>query len=517
MSRIAAVLLAGAAALFACAAPRPPPPAQPQKASATDQVHRGAPPGPGPLAAPDRSRPPALGPAPEVRLPAQRHLELSNGLRVRLVEHHQLPIVALHLVVDAGSARDPDRLPGLASFTAAMLTEGTRTRSAIRISDEVGFLGATLDAGTGPDAAFLSGASLARHLPALLQVFADVAMNPAFPPADLERVRDQRRVTLLQQRDQPPIVAAKAFTTAFWGAHPYGHPVIGTEAALEATRRADLARFHDRFWRPANAELVVVGDVAEDQLRPLLERSLGAWKPGARAPAIPTRAPAAPHRTVLVEKPDAPQAFVLMGMPGLDRGSADFLAASVMFEVLGGGTSSRLFRHLREEKGYTYGMGAGADARRAGGASVVRGSVKADVTGAALGALLGEVARLRREDVPAGELEDAKEGIIRSLPADFATVGGIAGRIASLIAFGLPDDYWDTYADAVGKVTAGDVRRTAERYLDPARTTLVLVGAPALVAPQLAGLPLGEVEVRPPPGVPPVRAAPARAAPAAGP
>jgi predicted Zn-dependent peptidase len=444
--------------------------------------------------------PPALGPAPELHLPAQRHFALANGLRVRLVEHHRLPIVALHLVVDAGAARDPGRLQGLASFTASMLTEGTRTRSATRISDEVGFLGASLAAGAGSDAAYLSGSSLAGHLPALLEIFADVAMNPAFRRDDFDRVQDQRRVALLQQRDQPPVVAANAFTMTFWGAHPYGHPVIGTEAALEATRRSDLVGFHDRYWRAANAELVVVGGVTETELRPMLERTLGSWRAGVRAPPLRTGPPAAPHRTVLVDKPDAPQAFVLLGMPGLDRSSPDFVAARVMFEVLGGGTSSRLFRKLREEKGYTYGMGASADARRSGGASVLRGSVKADVTGAALRELLGEIERLRREEVPAPELEDAKNGIVRSLPAEFATVGEIAGRVAELLVYGLPDDYWNRFADEVRAVTAADVLRAAERYLDPSRTTLVLVGAPAVVEPQLAGLPLGKVEVRPPPG-----------------
>jgi zinc protease len=501
-------------ALAAGCARRVPAPAEPQKAAAAAPapVAAAAPAAaaPAPAAGPDRSQPPPLGPAPELRLPEQKHFTLGNGLKVRLVEYRRLPIVALHLVVDSGAARDPGDLPGLAGFTAAMLTEGTRTRSATRISDEVGFLGASISAGAGFDAAFLSGSTLSRHLEKFLDVFADVAMNPAFPKGDFVRVQDQRRVTLLQQRDQPQTVAAKAFTLAYWGSHPYGHFAIGTEASVAKTRPADLARFHARLWRPENAELVVVGDVSEAELRSLLERTFGPWKKGAKAAPLAPRSGAAPHETVLVEKADAPQTVMLLGMPGIARSSPDYFASSVTFEVLGGGMSSRLFRNLREEKGYTYGMGAGSDARRLAGASVVHGSVKADVTGKAIAEVLSEIKKLRDEPVPGEELEDAKNSLVRSLPGEFSSVGGIAGHVAELVVFGLPDDYWNAYADAVRKVTAADVQRIARQYVDPARATLVLVGTPALVAPQLAELPIGKIEVRPPPGGEPSKA-PARA------
>ncbi len=490
MIRTSTLALVLAAAL-GCAGSRPAVTAAPAPAARA----------PADASGPDRSVVPPAGPPPELRLPTQHHFALANGLKVRLVERHMLPLVALHLVVDAGSVHDPAALPGTASFTAAMLTEGTRTRSATQISDEVGFLGASLGAGAGQDAAFLSGSTLSRHLPRLLDLFADVAMNPAFPVKDFARVQDQRKVALLQQRDQPQTVAAKAFTLAFWGtAHPYGHFTMGTEASVARTRPADLARFHARFWSPGNAELVVVGDVTEAEIRPLLEKTLGRWKPGPKVPAVRSGPPAAPHRAVVVEKPDAPQTMVFLGMPGLDRASPDYVAASVAFQVLGGGTSSRLFRHLREEKGYTYGMGAGEDARRLGGVSVVHGSVKTDVTGAALSDLLGELRRLREQPVPPAELEDAKSSLVLSLPATFASVGGIAAQLAELVIHRLPDDYWNGYAEQVRKVTAADVQRIAERYMDPSRATLVLVGAPAAVKPQIDKLPLGAIEVRPPPG-----------------
>jgi predicted Zn-dependent peptidase len=446
--------------------------------------------------APDRTVAPEKGPPPELHVPAQKKFVLSNGLRVRLVEYRRLPIVALNLVVDAGAARDPAASPGLASLTASMLTEGTKTRSATQISDEVGFLGANLGAGASVDSAALSGASLSRHLPRFLEIFADVAMNPAFPKADFERVQDERLVTLLQQRDQPQAVASKAFQPVFWGTHPYGHYSLGTEESVRAMRPAHLAAFHERLWRPANAELVVVGDVSEADLKALLEKSLGAWPAGSAAPALAPAPGASPHSALVLEKADAPQSYLYLGMPGLRRSSDDYVAGTVAFQVLGGGMASRLFRNLREDKGYTYGIYARGDARKLAGASVVVGSVKAEVTGAALKELLGELQRLREEPVPAQELEEAKDSLVLSLPAQFATAGATAGRIADLVVNGLPDDYWNRYAELVRKVTAEDVQRFARQYLDPTRLTLVMVANPETVKAQLAGLPIGPVEVR---------------------
>jgi zinc protease len=502
-------VLALAAALAACSAAR--------QASAPAQpaaVARVAP--PAEAAGPDRAAAPRKGPPPELRLPEQRHFTLANGLKVRLVEYRRLPIVAVDLVAFAGGARDPAAGPGLASFTATMLTEGTKTRTATQISDEAGFLGATIHASAGTDAASLGGSTLSKHLPKFLALFADVATNPAFRKADFERVQDERLVALLQQRDQPQALASRTFAPLFWGKHPYGHYLLGTEQSVKAFRPKDLAAFHERHWRPSNAELVVVGDVSEAELRPLLETTLGSWKRGAAAPPLAAAPPAAPKRTVLLDKADAPQAYLLLGMPGLRRSSDDYVASTVAFQVLGGGMSSRLFRNLREEKGYTYGIYARGDARKLAGVSFIVGSVKADVTGAALSELLKEIERLRNEPVGAEELDEAKSSLVLGLPADFATAGAIAGRLADLTVQGLPDDYWNRYADRVEKVTSEDVQRFAREGLDPSRLTVVVVANPAVVKPQLAGLPIGPLEQKaaPPSARPRPAAAQARPEPA---
>jgi zinc protease len=450
-------------------------------------------------AADPRAEVPKPGPAPALKVPPQRHFQLSNGLKVRLVEYHKLPIVALHLVVDAGALHDPAEKPGIASFTASMMTEGTKRRSATTISDDLGFLGASLAAGAGFDSASLSGSVLASRLDGLLDIFGDVLMHPTFPQADFARVQDSRLVSLIQQRDVPGAVASKAFAKLYWGDHPYGHWLLGTEASVKATRRKDLARYHAARWRPAASELVVVGDVTEADLRAKLEKAVGPWKGAAPPAAKAAVAKPGKLQTVLIEKPNAPQAFVMMGMPGFQRSSSDYVPAEVGFQILGGGTASRLFRNLREKEGYTYGIYARAEARKLGGTSFIVGSVKSDVTGPATKALLQEIADLREQPVPEPELDVARNALLLSLPGDFETAAGIASKLAEEVIYALSDDYWDAYAAQVAKVTAEDVRRIAQSYLDPTKLTTVMVCDAAVVRPQLAGLPLGEVEVRPGP------------------
>jgi predicted Zn-dependent peptidase len=442
---------------------------------------------------------PPLGEPPELRLPAQQKFRLSNGLAVRLVEYHRLPIVAVHLVLlEGGAARDPADLPGVASFTASMVTEGTRTRSSFQISDELGYLGASLSAGASMDAAYVSGYGLSRHLQRLLDLLADVTVNPSFPEQDFLRVQDQRKVSLLQQRDQPAMLASKAFGRLYWGNHPYGHWAGGTEESVARTTRADLQRFHEAHWRPGAAELVVVGDVDPATLRASLEKALAVWKGAAPATPVAAEPPASTRRALLIEKGGAPQTFLILGMPGIARSDPDYVPAQVLFQVLGGGSASRLFRDLREDKGYTYGMSARVSAQRMGGVSYLGGSVRADATGQAIRDLLAQVNALRDVPVPEPELEDSRDGIIRSLPGDFATAAGFAGRLAEQVVYALPEDWWSAYPARIRAVTAADLQRVARRLLDPALLTSVLVGDAAVVNPQLEGLPLGPVEVRKP-------------------
>ncbi len=488
-TRPAALAALAALALVACRTPNAGT-ASPAPSSTTAAAPAAQP-------ASDRTQVPQPGPPPELKVPSQVHFQLKNGLKVRLVEHHRLPIVALYLVVDAGAVHDPPDRPGLASFTAAMLAEGTKRRSATKISDDLGFIGATLSASAGFDSASLAGAALSQHLDALLDIFADVLVSPTFPAGDFARVQDQRIVALKQQLDEPRIVAAKALVELAWMNHPYGHWALGTEKSLRAFTRADLAAYHAARWRPGAAELVVVGDVTQRELADKLESALGAWNGPKPAPlkAGPPKPP--PARTVVIEKRGAsPQTFVLMGMPGIPRSSPDYVATMVAMEVLGGGSSSRLFKNLREKEGYTYGIYAREEARKLAGGSVIAGSVKTEVTGPAMHALLAEIAAMRDHPVTQEELDVARNALLLSLPGEFANVAGIASKVAEEVIYGLPDDYWDSYAKQIAKVTADDVQRAARKVLDTGHLNTVMVGDPRAVDPQIKGLPLGTVSVR---------------------
>ena len=453
---------------------------------------------PAAVVAPDRAQIPPNGLPPALQVPAQKHFQLENGLKVRLVEYHRLPIVALDLVLGAGAVHDPTERPGLASFTADMVTEGTRTRSATQISDQLGALGAQLGAGAGFDSAQVSGTVLASHLDALLELLSDVAISPSFPQADFARVQDERHVSLVQQRDVPRALAGKAFAHAFWGKHPYGHWIMGSEQSVRSTTRDELSRFHDRFWRPQNAELVVVGDVSEAQLQAMLGKTLALWAPGVPQPAPAQVARPTGKQTILIEKRRASQTYLMMGAPGPDRAAADFAAAQVAFQILGGGSASRLFRTLREEHGYTYGIYSRSEARRLGGTSFVLGSVKSEVTGPALDVLLAQLASIRDTPVSQAELDDARTSIALELPAAFVTASGIASKLAEEVAYALPDDYWDRYAADVMKVTVEDVQRAAQKYLDLGALVTVMVGDSAQIQPQLRASALGAAEVRAP-------------------
>jgi len=442
---------------------------------------------------------PPLGPPAELKLPAQQKFKLSNGLSVRLVEFHRLPIVAVHLVLlEGGAARDPVALPGVAGFTAAMVTEGTKNRTSFQLSDELGFLGASLNAGASMDAAYVSGYGLSRHLERLLELLADVTMNPSFPESDFFRVQDQRRVGLLQQRDQPGAIASKTFGKLYWGDHPYGHWVGGTEESVARATRNDLVAFHADHWRPGAAELVVVGDVDAATLRPVLEAVFAGWKGAEPVRPVAAEAPLGKRRAVLVEKKGASQTFLILGMPGIARSDPDYVTAQVLFQVLGGGSSSRLFRDLREEKGYTYGLSARESAQRLGGVSYLGGGVRADATGQAIGDLLDQVKALRDVPVPAAELADARDGLVLALPGDFATAAGTAGRLAEQVVYDLPDDWWTGLPERLRSVTPSDLQRVAGRVLDTGKLVTVLVGDPGVVQAQVAGVPLGDLEVRKP-------------------
>ncbi|HZH91814.1 MAG TPA: pitrilysin family protein [Pyrinomonadaceae bacterium] len=439
---------------------------------------------------------PKPGPEPRLVLPKVERHRLSNGLEVRLVRHSELPVVNMNLVIKSGAASDPENLPGAASLTADMLDEGTKTRSAIDISNALASIGARLSVSTGWDSTTADLLTLTRHLDRALDVYADVLLNPAFPEADFKRLRNSRLAALQQQRDNADAIAGVVYSSILYGnMHPYGRPLSGNEASLGALAEADVRRFYETHYRPNNAALIVAGDVTAATLLPKLERAFAAWKPG-RVPAanISAQPPARERAGIyLVDKPGAAQSVIQIGQVGVARSSPDYFPLVVLNSMLGGQFVSRINLNLRENKGYTYGARSSFDYRLGAGPFTASGGVFTNVTKESIGEFLKELRGIRGEiPVTASELEYAKQGILRGFPRGFETPDQIAGRLSSLALYNLPDDYFNTYNARVRAVTLADITRVANRYLTPERMAILVVGDRKAVEPGLRSLGIGD-------------------------
>jgi len=416
------------------------------------------------------------------------------------VIHHYnpaLPLVAAELVVRSGSDANPDRQPGLAGYTAQMLPEGTATRSAPRIADEIAQLGAFLGSGSSTDSSTVSLLSLRSTFGQALDVLADVALHPAFPTAEVERQRAARLGALTQQRDDPALVAAVAGAGALYGSrHPYGYGQLGTEPAIRAVTRDDLYQFWRRHYLPANAALIVSGDITLDELRALATARFGAWPRGEAAPAIPGDPDGTRARLVLVDKPGAPQTALRVTLLAANRKTPDYPALQVMNAALGGLFSSRINLNLREDKGYSYGVFSSFRYDRTPGPFVIAGSVRTDVTGASVSEIFKEVKAIRAAPLPQAELLGARDSQVYSLPGQFETNSAIGASLAELYVFDLPQDYWRTLPEQFRRVTAQQAQAAANKYLVPERMKVIAVGDRAKMVPQLKALGLGAPEIR---------------------
>jgi predicted Zn-dependent peptidase len=447
--------------------------------------------------APDRSHAPALGPTPALHLPAIEKRALSNGLPVWVMGVHKVPTVHLELVVRAGVAADPAGKFGLASLTGAMLDEGAGSRSSLEISDQIDFLGADLTTGGTPDASFIDLQVPVARLADALAVMADVIARPAFPEDELKRLRDERLASLLEAQDDPEQLVAFAFPRLIYGArHRYGTEPIGTAAALDNITTADLKAFHAAQYRPSNAALFVAGDVTAATVIPVLEKGLGSWKGSAApvAPAIPAAPQLTERRVYLIDKPGAAQSQIRIGWIGVPRSTTDYFAIRVLNTILGGAFTSRLNNNLREVHGYAYGAGSNFDMRLGAGPFFAAAGVQTDKTVEALKEFFVELTRIH-DPIGAEELQKAKNYLSLLLPRSFETERGSANALAQTYVYNLPPDYFQTYASRIGAVTADDVKRAADTYIQPDKFAVVIVGDRKVIESGVKALNLGPLTI----------------------
>jgi predicted Zn-dependent peptidase len=447
--------------------------------------------------APDRSHPPQPGPVPALKLPTIQKRTLSNGLPVWIVERHEVPIVQVNLVVLSGTGDDPAGKFGIASLTASMLTEGAGRRSALEIADAVDFLGADLVTNSGSDASAVRLNVPVARLADALSVMADVAERPTFPEAELARLKLQRLTSVIQARDNPEAIGQLGYARVLYGTtHRYGTALSGAAQIIQGFTVNDVRAFYASAYRPANAALIVVGDVTPDRVVPLLETQFGKWDKGV-APAHATlTAPALPaaRQVYIIDKPGAPQSQVRIGWVGVARSTPDYFPVTVMNTVLGGAFSSRLNLNLREKHGYTYGAQSQFDMRLGAGPFVAAAGVQTDKTADALKEFFAELEGIG-QPVPADELARAKHYVSLRYPLGFETTGDIATRLEQALVYHLPDDYFSTYVQKIEGVTAAEVQRVAQKYIQPERFAVVIAGDRAAIEPAVRALNLGAIKI----------------------
>ena len=451
----------------------------------------------------DRSALPGLGPQPAFTLPGiQRHV-LSNGLRVRTVEHTSVPVVTFVLQVEGGSGADPVTQEGLASLVADLVDEGTGDLSAIEVSDALARIGGDYDVDTGSDAISFSLTTLARFADRGAELLAGLLTRPSLRESDFTRVRQLRIDRLRQMKDVAPALAERAFLRLLYGFHPYGHTALGNEEGLRALTLDDAVTFHGRMFRPSQSVLVVAGGLRHEELAAVAERAFGSWSEpaagvAAREPASALKPEPTLRRIALVHREAAAQSELRLGHLATWRRTPDYPSLLVMNAVLGGQFTSRLNLKLREEKAYTYGARSGFDWKRGLSPFALSTSVHTGSTAAALADAAAEIEAIRgSRPVTEGELAHAKAALTRGYPSGFETAPQVARAVSQLALYDLPDSYFSDFVPTVTAVTSGDVMRVAAQYLDPGRLTALVVGDAAVVTESLHTLSFGEPQLLP--------------------
>lgn len=470
------VALATAGVLTACgASPAPSEPVQPGTGTGTEAEQ--------PVA--QRQEPPPSGPPRDVQFPAIARTTQENGLETNTVPYDQLPIVYLQLVIKSGGEADPEGMPGVAHLVGAMLKEGTRTRSSAELAEEVEYLGADLWVSDDEENIYVGMRALAEHLDEAMEILSDVAMNPAFRPDELAKLKRREIDRLALQQNNPQFLASREMHARLYGEHPYAN-VDTTREVVQRVRRNDLQRWHRTHFVPNNAFLVAVGDTTAEEVQRVADEKFGRWRRGEVPEPEYAEPPARDQRQiVLVDRPESVQSVIAISNLAIPRSHGDYEELEVANQVLGGSAASRLFMDLRERRSLTYGAYSGVGESVKVAPFRATASVRNEVTGQAMQAFFEHLDRIRTEPVPAAELTDAQRYLSDRFPLQIDTPGRIASMVADLRVYGLPDGYWDQFRSAIREVTAEQALEAAQQHIRPDQALVVVVGRAADVAETL--------------------------------
>ena len=436
----------------------------------------------------DRDKVPAAAPTPAMRIPAWQKMTLANGAQLIVSVKKDLPLVAFTIGFIGGTTSyEPANRTGVGAFTAQMLSEGTTTKSADDLSNAQQMLGISIASSVSAETGALGFTALKDRFDGALALLADMMLHPTLPADALERIRGRALVSLAQARDNPNAVAQVVFQKTTYGdAHPYGR--VQDEASVGAITRDDIVAFHRAYYTPGHAVITVAGDVDPAEVKARVEAAFASWAKGGAKPdfAYPPAPEHAPRTIYLVDKKEAAQSVFALGHTGPDRHTPDYYALEVMNMALGGLFQSRLNHDIREEKGYSYGVGSGFEFGRGPGAFKAGGGIVTAKSDSALILFMKHLKEIQGE-VPFSddEIEQAKASLVQSLPQSFASVNGVRSSISSIYLRDLPEQYYQQYAANVNKVTRDDLLRVARTYIDLDKMNLVIVGDRAAIEESL--------------------------------
>jgi len=446
---------------------------------------------PTPHEAIDRTMPPKAGPLPPVNFPNPATETLPNGMRVRILPSHREPTVTFRLLIKSGGISDGSK-PGLAGLTADLLNKGTPELTADQFANQTDFMGASVEGGAGDDSIEVTANGLSKYTSELLGCLRDAALRPAFREEELKQEKLQTVSALIQKKSDPEDLADRLRDKLIFGKHPYG--AFPTPESVQAIAREDVVGFHDSYFRPNNATLIVVGDVDPDSILAAVKKAFGDWKSGAvPSMELPSFPPVAGISYHLVDRPGSVQSNIVVAARGIARNNPDVPELNVVNCLLGGGMSGRLFMNLREQHGYTYGAYSGFQAKKLGGTFSATAEVRNAVTAPAIGEIVNELNRLVNDPIPDSELRLQRNYLAGNFLLSLESNARTAERIQDIDLFGLPPDYFKTYAERVTAVTPEKASEIARKYIDPKNLDIVVVGEAKEVLPQLQKL--GKVTV----------------------
>lgn len=425
-----------------------------------------------------REFPPSVPPPEPVDFHVPAVHRLANGLRIVLVERHNLPIVRLYAIVKVGAEADPSELPGTATMVAGLLPEGAKHRSAYQIARAIDQAGGSIDTGAGWDESYVNVSVLADHKELAFDLLGDLLIHPDFARKEIRRLREQTLSALDVVDQDPSYVADVVLRRILFAGTPYAHPEDGTRKSIENVTREDLLNFHAKYYVPSRTILAVVGDITEPEGLSLATKFLGNWRNGPDQPVHPQLEPRPLHsrEVVVVDKPDAVQTEIRVANLGIARSSPDYFALSVANQVLGGPAANRLFDVLRTEHGLVYGASSDLDCYSSLGAWVAKTSTRSAETVKATQMVLDEIARLRDRPVRQWELQNAQDYLVGHEALRFDSASQVANQILEMMLYHLPADYWNQFPQKIRALSAADVLAMTRKYLDPDDAVIVLVG-----------------------------------------